>query len=239
LINAGDHGGVDGAGVSIDAGFRFEVMDEVGLGVPGGMDAEVGEVEEEGGVLVIADELDGAVGEVVGEVGAGRDILLRIGMEVEMGTCGDEADVKAPGEGMMFSGFTEMPFSEDGGGVASGFEALGENRAVEGEFGDIIDGTEGTRAPVEAIDVADGVDARARAVLSGHESGAGRLAIGATGVGGCAAEAFAGHLIDVGRFVIAAAVTGEVGIAEVIGEDEDDVGGTVGLFGGEGELRNE
>ena len=42
------------------------------------------------------------------------------------------------------------------------------------------------------------------------------------------ADSFGGELVDVGSCDFLCAVAADVGVAEVIGEDEDDVGATFG-----------
>ena len=88
----------------------------------------------------------------------------------------------------------------------------------------LIDGPERAGLPIEAVDAADGVDARSRAVLTAHERGAGGLAIRAAGVAVGEFHAAGGELIDVWGFVVFAAEAGEVGVAEIVGEDENDIG---------------
>ena len=128
---------------------------------------------------------------------------------------------------MVAAAFAEVPFAEHGGGVAGGFKGLGEDGDVEGEAGDVVGGAEGAGLPVEAVDAADGVDAGAGAVLAAHEGGAGGLAVLGVVVAG-EFEALGGEFVDVRRLVVGAAEGAEVGIAEVVGHDEDDV-----VLGGE------
>ena len=61
-------------------------------------------------------------------------------------------------------------------------------------------------------------------VASGHESGAGGSAKGCGDIEAGEACAFLGHLVDVGRVDVFAAEAAEVGVALVIGEDDDEVG---------------
>lgn len=120
--------------------------------------------------------------------------------------------------------FAEMPFSEDGGGVAGFAEHIGDRGELEWELDDIVDGTQRPGFPVEAVDAADGVDACAGTVESGHECGAGGLTVGATGVTGRDSQAFACEPIDVGSLVKSGSLTAEVCPAKIISEDEDQVG---------------
>src|SRR5207302_1472984 len=66
-------------------------------------------------------------------------------------------------------------------------------------------------------------------VLAAHQGGAGGLAVLAVVIVG-ELHPLAGEAVDVGRLVVLAAVRAGVGPAEIVGEDEDDVGlGSVGL----------
>ncbi len=68
--------------------------------------------------------------------------------------------------------------------------------------------------------------------LAGEEGGTGRGADGAGAVGVGEACAVAGEAVEIGRQVKAGAVAAEVGPAEVIDEDDDDVGFWGGGEGG-------
>ena len=223
FVDAGDHGGVDRVVVTGDAGLGFEFLYEFFLGLIGGVDTEVGEVEEEGGVFFALDEVDGFVGEEVSEVGVFGDVGFGVGLEVDVFAIGDEGFVEAAFAGVMAAAFAEVPFAEHGGGVTGGFEGLGEDGDVEGEAGDVIGGAEGAGLPVEAVDAADGVDAGAGTVLAAHEGGAGGLAVLGV-VMASEFEALGSEFVDVGGFVVGAAEGAGVGVAEVICHDEDDVG---------------
>src|SRR5262249_43329965 len=89
-----------------------------------------------------------------------------------------------------------------------------------------------TLRPLKAIDAANGVDAGARRVLPGHQCGARGLAVLALMVIR-EPHALRREAVDVGRLVIFRAVTRDVRVAEIGGEDEDEVGVRVGREGGE------
>ena len=61
-------------------------------------------------------------------------------------------------------------------------------------------------------------------VLAGHEAAARRRADGAAGVGLGEAHALGRQAVEVGRLDALLAVAAEVAVAEVVGQDEDDVG---------------
>ena len=170
------------------------------------------------------DEVDGVVGQEVGQILIGRMLGRRSRIEVEMFARGLDGFVETTFGGEVLGIGAEVPFAEHAGGVAGFLERLGQRDFIERQFGDIVDWSQRAGLPIEAVDAADGVDAGARAVLAAHETRAGRLAIGAAGVAARESCALGGESVDVRRFVILAAEAGDVGVAEVVGEDEDDVG---------------
>ena len=68
----------------------------------------------------------------------------------------------------MFAAVAEVPFAEHAGGVTGGFELLGDGDFVERKLGDVVNGTQRPRLPLESLDAADSVDAgpRCRTVRS-------------------------------------------------------------------------
>ena len=186
------------------------------------MHLEVREVEEERAVLVAADEIHGLVGEKIAEVGALRITHLRVRDEIEMHAHRDDGLVEAALARMMCGVLAEVPFAEHAGGVAGLLEGLGDGDFVERQFRDVVHGPQRPALPVEAVDAADGVHAGARPVLAAHQRRARRLAIRA-GVGAGELHALRRHAVDVGRLVVLAAETGNIRVAEIVGEDEDDV----------------
>ena len=79
-----------------------------------------------------------------------------------------------------------------------------------------------------AVDGLVGPAAQAVLVAGGHQRKAGGRAHGRVGVALCELETRSGELVehrrDLAELRVAAAVAAEVGKAEVIGHDEDDVG---------------
>ena len=127
-------------------------------------------------------------------------------------------DVEAVGGGEGGTGeAAEVPFAEVGGGVARLLEEAGEggNGGVE-EVGH-------ASAEVVGFGGKVAVDAMAGGKMAGCEGGTTGGADGALG----------GEAVEVGRFDLAVAVAAEVAPAEVVGEDEEDVGAGRELEGGE------
>ncbi len=61
-------------------------------------------------------------------------------------------------------------------------------------------------------------------IASRHQRGTGRRADARRGVEIGQAQAFGSHPVQVGRLNVTGAIAGEVGVAQIIGEDQDDVG---------------
>ena len=61
-------------------------------------------------------------------------------------------------------------------------------------------------------------------VKAGHEHAARRGADGRAGIGIGESHAVGGQAIEIRRFDLLLAVAAEVAVAEVIGQDEDDIG---------------
>lgn len=110
---------------------------------------------------------------------------------------------------------TEVPFAEDGGVVSALFEKVGDG---EGFGGDEEGRGDGSGAP-EAFAIGS-----AEGVFAGEEPVAGRSADGGGRVGVGKAFSFGGQPVDVGGFEFGGAVAAEIAVAEIVGEDEDDVG---------------
>jgi len=75
-----------------------------------------------------------------------------------------------------------------------------------------------------------GADGCVAGVLAGHEAASGGGADGGAGVALIELHAFGGEAVEAGGEDLLLAVAAEVGVAKVIGEDEDDVG--LGLSSG-------
>ena len=100
-------------------------------------------------------------------------------------------------------------------------EAVGDGGLGEGQGGIRIRfaGGAGVQLMAEAL-----------LVTTGHQPGAGGAANRTGDVAACEADAVAGERVDVRRCEFAFALGADAGVAEVVGDDEDDVG--FGLGGG-------
>jgi hypothetical protein len=188
----------------------------------GRMDPEMRKIEEEGSVLLPANKVLGFVGQKVCEVGLGRDFNGGNGRELEMPSARNDGLVKTPPTRKILSLFTEMPLAEHGRLISRRFERLGNRGPVEGKLSHVVDRAKRAGTPVEPINPAHGVNPGAGTILAGHERGAGRLAVlGVMMIG--ETHSLRGEAVNVRGLVVAAPVTGQVGIAKVVRKDENDV----------------
>ena len=134
----------------------------------------------------------------------------------------DDGLIKAALAGLIVSLLTDVPFAEHARRVTCGLELLGNDVAVERQFGDVVHGPQRAFAPIEAIRPADGVDPGPSAVLTAHQRGSSRRAILAMMMAQ-ELHPLHGEPVDVRRLVILAAETSHIRVTEIVGHDEDDV----------------
>src|SRR5262249_37436248 len=146
--------------------------------------------------------------------------------EVEVLAHRDQGLVEAALAGVIFALLAQVPLAEHAGDVASRLETLGEGDLVERKLLHVVHGAQRSAAPVEAVDTTDGVNTGPRSVLAAQQGCPRRLTIGAAGVAAGEAHPLPGQAVNVWRLVVFAAVTGHVGVAEVVGKNEDDIRGT-------------
>ena len=137
-------------------------------------------------------------------------------------------DVEAVGGGEGGTGEAAVvPFAEVSGGVARLLEEAGEG----GNGG--VEKVGYASAEVVGFGFKVAADAMAGWKMAGCEGGTTGRADGAADVGLCEEGALGGEAVEVGRFDLAVAVATEGSPAEVVGEDEEDVGAGRELDGGE------
>ncbi len=118
---------------------------------------------------------------------------------------------------------SEAPLSEAAGGIACFLEDLGDGNILV---------TQRYSAGIAA-------DAGMAHMQSRHQDAAGRRTDGAAGVGIGETDSFFGHLVDVGRSYLPAAVAAQIGPAHIVHDNKDDVGPfgrcCAGVFAGHAE----
>ena len=225
--------------------FVFVFLFQLGPGHERRVNGVEREVDEEGAVFVVGHEFAGLGGEPVFEVFAGRAVGqagVTVGGEVLFPAVGAALvdATKVVIKALIFGPPTrgaEVPFAGEERGIAGGFQGFGERGRVEGEAVGVVGGEErGVAFPRGGLRGADVVgDAGALGPLAGEDAGARGGADGAGGVGIGEARALAGEAVEVRSLVERAAVAAEVLAAEVVGEEEDDVGRALrGCGGGRG-----
>ena len=197
-----------------------------------------GDVEEEGGVIAGGDELAqpevGAVDDRFGEVvvvarldGGGRvDAFVAeeefgiplAGLAEEESVEAVEAALQRPvivwSGGRLHGADDEMPLAHTQGSVTAGFEHLGERAGLAGD--------EAGGVGEAVVHLGHASDADGVVIASGEQAGAGgRTERGDVKVG--VAQPALGEAVERGG-VDAGAVAAELGIADIVEHDDDDVG---------------
>ena len=108
----------------------------------------------------------------------------------------------------------EVPFADEGGGVAGRFQAGGQENFGLGNALGVV-----RKRVLRVVLVTEALLHAAR-----HEGGAGRAAIRVRDVTGGEAHAIVSEAIDVRGFEVGAAVEPDVAVTLIIGHDDDDVG---------------
>lgn len=183
-------------------------------------------VEAKGRVFVVFDELYRMLGDEMRGIAFFFDVfealppVVHFHAVVVRDVVDVAADVSAKAikivvQGIEFFVVPEVPFAEDGGGVAGFFEQFGK-----GDF-------RGVQSHIVVGALGIGTDhfghACALLIASGEESGARGAANRTAGMKVGEFESFAGHLFHCGRVDPASVRTG-IPIAHVVGEYDDDVG---------------
>jgi len=196
------------------------------LGRRGERDVRVveGEVEEEGLGLAALDELH----RVVGLAEFAFAALRRGGAGI--GASG-EVLVKAM-VGRLVAFAAEVPLAYGRGGVALGLEQLRNRLHAGREVGVDRRAQQPVRAAVGAAGE-EGRDLEAGRTLAGQQAGARRRADRSRGVGLREARAFGGEFVQVRRALVLAAEAAEVVDAQVIGEEDHEVGRRLLRAGGD------
>lgn len=173
-------------------------------------------VEKEGFVLITFDEIDPFFGDDVG--GVARNILhlgavAPLFVNVVVTAAIEEADefVEAVFGRVVFISVTEVPLSEHGGGIAVVLEDAGNG------------GDRGVEADLVTTSDDDIDDAVSLLVATGEEGGASGAADRGVGVEVGEVHPFPSHAVNAGSLHPTVVKT-EVPAAEIVSEDDDDVG---------------
>ncbi len=132
----------------------------------------------------------------------------------------DEHLVETAAAGLAGVLVAQVPLAEDAGGVAGAFEGLGQGEGLQAHPLAFVDGVG---------------DAGAELVPAGHDGAAGRRA-GRADVEVLETEGLVVEAVQIRRADHGIAVTAEVTVALVVGEDQDDVGSPAGEFLGSGRV---
>lgn len=251
LVEAVVHGGVVGVAV-VHAGFDFLLVmgDEVGFAFDGGVDGVIAHVEEERPVGSAVDEVEGLVGEPIGEIVAFfgewqvRDVSHFVSAAegsgegvVEGGGASPErpADVEIEAVVLWVIGsIAQMPLANVCGEVSGVVKDLGNGDFGLGQIGNRVRGKKRAIQDIVGGGLSPDGHVEFGGGLSGHDGGPGGGADGRSSVGVGEFHAAGDEAVDVGGFVEIAAVASGAGPTHVVDEEHDDVEGAIGGAGGDG-----
>ena len=190
------------------------------------MHGEVRQVHKKRFVFVLVDEADRFVREPVGKIlalgaiGQRRNSIRREEVfRARLVGAGDD-EVEAVLVGIIFFA-TQVPLADAGRRVAGVVKHVGHRRFFERQvFRPIGHDQLGVIRHLAGDPIGDVQPGR---VFAGEQGGTRRRAHGARGIVLREFHAVARELVDVRRFVELAAVAGQVGPAQIVGEDEDEV----------------
>ncbi|OPZ04305.1 MAG: hypothetical protein BWZ10_03187 [candidate division BRC1 bacterium ADurb.BinA364] len=195
-----------------------------------------GQVKEKGLILGAFDECGRFAGEGVGEVFllfdrlavADDGIDIRLAGHVGVGAA-EEAEVIVESALVRAQSLLEadMPFPGHSGCIAQVLELFGQSLLIQRQA-EIFGG--------EAFGAGIVLEAKAMLIAPRHQAGARRRADRMGGVAVGEAHAIGGQRVDVWRGDVLATLAAQVGVAQIVGENDDDVGlGRPGCFGGSGQ----
>jgi hypothetical protein len=241
FVQAFDHGRVGGVGMAQPGPQLVAVfLDQLGLGFHGRVRGVMGQVEEERPLSGHVDHLERLVGQAVGQILAGlparqaghipvfapETVRALVGMEERGGSAPESAsdvDIETLRLGIK-ARRTQVPLADQRGEVARVVEVFGERDLGKGQ---VADGGGRRHFPaarrVFGRFVPDG-HTEARGMLAGHDGGAGRRAHRRGRVRLGEPHAVAGQAVEVRRLVQVGPVTAQVRPAQIVRQDQNNVG---------------
>ena len=206
----------------------FIFRNEFGSGLNRKVDRIEREVEKKGAVPIRLDERHGLGGQPAGQVFALWTVgELGISVRTEIPSHGasrlvpPHVEVKALARGCKCIR-PQMPLSHVGCNVARLLEEFGEGDLREGKIRNILHWNHAAELLASSGPRGDRVNPCPGTVASRHQSRPRGRAVG-VGIGIREPRAVPGQRVDVGGLIKAAAIRTQVGPAQIIGHDEDDI----------------
>jgi hypothetical protein len=251
LIHAAEHGGHDGVGLlTAWVSLVGEGLSVRFLEVPRSVHAVLPDGGEEGSVAAPLDETNRLIGQAIDDVfavGAGGDGsgLEAVGRKIAVGAGRAGIGLAVPGDlvslpfGPVRLGESQVPLAEMPGGIPGVAQGFGEGVFVGIEITETLRRDDrpvgrsrrritGSLRRKRRLMPGGRGQAEPGRILPGEDAGAGRRTEGVRRVGVGEPHAARGQTVDVGRFVVAAAVNPTVHPAHVVYEEQDDVGAVRG-----------
>ena len=233
VIHALDHGGILGIFMAPMGGLGLVFFCQFVLGLDGGVDRVVSQVEKKWLLLVRINEFAGLLTEPVGQVfpGFGIDqVRVLVGAVVTTSRWAapfatGNVDVEALGRRVL----AKMPLAHGGTGVPIGAKGLCDGHELFPQFRLVFRGFNLSQVVVATPGITHCVDAVSWGVLSGHQAGPAWGAIGCIGVGAVENCAFRCQLVDVGCLIVLGPHEADIRPSQVIDKEENDVGLPCGM----------
>ena len=222
LIHSCEHGGI-GSTVGVADVFKT-ILESFGW-LHGSMYCIVGKVQEKGAMTMSIDETECLAGECVCEVlllvhgcGASHNRVVCTQARVDVGVLpiGKAKElVKSSFKGMEMAWGTQLPLAYCTGGITCRGKDVGEGNLGQGQAYMFLQASRRWRRVV--------VVPETLLVTARHESGAGWAAPRGRDVTICETNAFVGYGIDVWCRDIFTPMAANIGIAQVVCDDDDDI----------------
>ena len=146
--------------------FGFKFLDQIFLGLMRRVNTKVRQIKKERFIFVPPNKILRFVRQKIREILAFGIIGLRIGFEIEMKARAFDRFIESAFRRMMRGVISQMPFAKHRRRVSGSFQRIRESDFIQRKLRHIINRSQWTALPIEAINAADRVNSGARHVLS-------------------------------------------------------------------------
>ncbi len=184
----------------------------------------VGQIEEEGFLIVLLDESNAFAGKGIGQILA-FGVYIGILIKSEIAGLFELVESLAGGRFGAVAPAPEIPHAVHGGGVSAGFESFGNCEGFCRKGGITISGDDFVVGETRFVaGVHNSEDAMPWGVLARHKTSAGWRAIGRAGVGLAENDALPSKCVRVWRIDKIATGESHVFPSHIINQDDNEVG---------------
>ncbi len=228
VVGALDHGRVGGVLMAFGRLLGLILLLEFRLGLDGGMNGVMGQVEKKRFLLIGLDKLTGFLAQAIGQVLA-LFLLLEVGVLV--GAVVSSSAGTAPGlarhvdvEALRRGVVPEVPLAHGGGYVSTRLKSLAHGDELFRQMNRVLGRNQLSVLGGTSIGIRHGINTMPRRILSGHQTGPTGGAIGGRGIGVHKDHSLLGELVDMRTLVVFRAHETEIGPPHVVDEKENYVG---------------